>query len=139
VEPERIWTVVPLLGFGVVDENGWRSAGAEAGLDIEHGDSDWRGVAHVSVIGLGLGCSEACFDGGPALTIGFLRSIGALWLGAGAGAIKQPGGWHSLPYGHIALDAAPIRLDLRIELPRRHESRLYIPALIGIPLPRRTR
>ena len=82
-----------------------------------------------------MGCSEACFEGGPPVAAGVSRSLGALWLGSGAGMMEQFGEWRLPPYGRISLDAAPFRFDLRVELPQHSGSGVYLPILIGIPIP----
>ena len=48
--------------------------------------------------------------------------------------MKRFGAWQLAPYGRISLDAAPVRFDLRIELPREKGVSVYAPILIGIPL-----
>lgn len=136
-EPQRSWAVVPWLGFGVVRDNGdWGSAGAEAALELEYGGAGWRWSGYASLRGLGVACSVACFTGGPALAIGASRSVGVLWIGGGAGVMKQFGAWHPLPYGRISLDAAPFRIDLRVELPQESGQGVYLPLLVGIPISR---
>lgn len=148
-EPHRSWAVVPMLGFGVVRDGEWGSAGMEAALELEYGGSDWRWNGHGSVRGLGVSCSHAraatevstCFDGGPAVAVGGMRSLdalslGALWIGAGAGVMKQFGEWRLVPYGRISLDAAPLRIETRVEFPQFDGMGPYVPILIGIPIPR---
>ena len=126
---------MPWLGFGMVRAGeSWNSGGLEAALELEYGDASWRGSALASERGVGVGCSEACFEGGPAFAIGAARSIGDLWIGAGAGTMHQHGGWRFLPYGRISVDAARARLDLRIELPQQDGSGTYFPLLVGLPL-----
>jgi hypothetical protein len=90
----------------------------EAALELEYGGTDWRWRGYGSVRGSGVGCSPACFDGGPAVAIGSSRSVGALWLGGGAGMMKQFGEWRLLPLGRVSVDAAPFRFDTRVELPQ---------------------
>jgi hypothetical protein len=136
MEPHRSWAVVPLLGFGAVRDGDWESAGMEAAVELEYGGTDWRWSGYGSLRGLGVGCSHACFDGGPAVAIGGSRSVGALWIGGGAGIMKQLGEWRLLPYGRISLDAAPFRFDMRVELPPWSGSSVYLPILIGIPISR---
>lgn len=134
-EPARAWAVVPLLGFGVVRDNGqWGSAGMEAAVELEYGGTDWRWSGHGSLRGVGVGCSHACFDGGPAVAIGGSRSIGALWIGGGASAMKDFGRWRLQPYARLSLDAAPFRFDMRVELPREHGLSVYLPILVGMPI-----
>jgi hypothetical protein len=133
------WAIVPSLGFGTVRVNeSWNSGGAEAALDVEYGDSDWRAGGFASLRGIGVGCSESCFEGGPAFALGAARSVGALWLGGGVGTMKQHGSWRFLPYGRISFDAAPLRVDLRIEWPQQDGSGVYLPLLIGMPIGRAT-
>lgn len=135
VTPPRTWTVVPLLGFGAVLDNGnLESAGMESALDIEYGGTRWRWSGYSSLRGLGVGCSHACFDGGPAVTIGVSRSLNALWIGGGVGGMRQLGAWHVLPYGRLSLEAAPFRLDVRLELPPGTGQGIYVPLLIGFPV-----
>jgi hypothetical protein len=134
--PHRSWAVVPLLGFGVVRDEGWQSAGMEAAVELEYGGTDWRWSGYGSLRGLGVGCSHVCFDGGPAVAIGGSRSVGALWIGGGAGIMKQFGEWRLLPYGRISQDAAPFRFDMRVELPQWSGLGVYLPILIGIPIGR---
>jgi hypothetical protein len=133
-EPQRRWTVVPLVGFGVtrVDAS-WNSAGLEAAIGLEYGGSAWRGSGYASIRGVGVGCSHACFDGGPAFGVGVSRSIGAVWIGGGAGIMKQFGTWRPSPHGRISLDAAPFRFEIRIELPQHTGSGVYLPILVGVP------
>lgn len=136
-EPHRSWAVVPLLGFGVARRNGnWESAGAEAAVDLEYGGPGWRWSGYASLRGLGVNCSEACFDGGPAVAIGGSRSVGALWIGGGAGVMRHFGAWRLLPYGRISIDAAPVRFDARVELPQASGLGVYLPILVGIPISR---
>jgi hypothetical protein len=138
-EPERAWAVIPMLGGGRVrEEGGWNSAGAEAALELEYGGSGWRWSGYASQRGLGVGCSESCFDGGPAFAAGIARSFGRLWLGGGAGVMKDFGAWRRFPYGRASFHASRFRFDVRFELPDDGRSNVYIPILIGIPLPRRT-
>src|SRR5687768_9898721 len=106
MEPQRSRALVPLLGFGMVRDGGWGSAGMEAAVDLEYGGTDWRWSGYGSLRGLGVGCSHACFNGGPAVAIGGARSVGALWIGGGAGIMKQFGSWRFIPYGRISLEAA---------------------------------
>lgn len=134
-EGERSWSVVPLLGFGAVGDHGnWGSAGVETALDVGYGGGAWRWSGYASLRGIGVGCSAACFDGGWAFAGGASRSVGPLWIGAGAGAMRQLGQWHFLPYARISLDAARFRFDVRVELPRQTGVGVYVPALIGMPL-----
>ena len=134
-DARRAWTVVPLVGFGVVRVNeSWNSAGMEAAVDLEYGGMAWRGNGYASVRGIGVGCSHTCFDGGPAVGIGASRSIGAVWIGGGLGVMKQLGQWRLSPYGRISLDVAPLRFDLRIEFPQHTGSGVYFPILVGIPI-----
>jgi hypothetical protein len=129
--------VVPALGFGTVRVNGgWNSGGAEAALGVEYAGADWRADGFGSLRGIGVGCSESCFDGGPAFALGASRSVGALWLGGGAGTMKQHGRWRFLPFGRISVDAARLRLDLRIEWPQQDGSGVYFPLMVGIPIGR---
>jgi hypothetical protein len=138
VEPDRAWAVVPLLGGGRVSEGGnWRSAGAEAALELEYGGSDWRGSAYASQRGLGTSCSEGCFDGGPAFAAGIARSLGPVWLGGGTGAMKQFGRWRQIPFGRASFHASRFRFDVRVETPQDGRTDAYVPILIGIPFPRR--
>ena len=137
--PARAWAVVPLLGGGRVrEEGGWNSAGAEAALELEYGGANWRGSAYASQRGLGVGCSEACFDGGPAFAVGVARSFGPLWLGGGAGVMKDFGRWTRFPYGRASIHASRFRFDVRVELPEDDRSNVYVPILVGIPIPRRS-
>src|SRR5688572_6061446 len=93
-DARRAWTVVPFLGFGVVRVNqSWNSASMEAAVDLEYGDTAWRGNGCGSVRGIGVGCSHTCFDGGPAVGIGASRSVGKAWIGGGLGVMKQLGQW----------------------------------------------
>jgi hypothetical protein len=135
-EVEGHWTAVPLLGFGVVRDGGWGSGGMEAALELGYERAGWGWSGYGSLRGLGVGCSHACFDGGPALAMGVSRSVGAIWIGGGMGAMRQFGEWHALPYGRVSLDAAPLRLDLRVEFPRRSGPGVYMPILVGIPVSR---
>ena len=130
------WTAVPLLGFGGVRDGGWGSGGMEAALELGYERAGWRWSGYGSLRGLGVGCSHACFDGGPAFAMGVTRSVGAIWIGGGLGAMRQFAAWHALPYGKVSLDAAPLRLDLRVEFPRRSGLGVYMPVLVGIPLSR---
>jgi hypothetical protein len=136
MEDERDWTAVPLLGFGVLRDGGWGSGGVEAALELGYRRSGFRWGGLGSLRGLGVSCSHACFDGGPALALSMSRSVGPLWIGGGMGAMKQLGEWRALPYGTVSLDAAPLRLDLRVEFPRRGGPGPYLPILVGIPLSR---
>jgi len=133
-EPHRTWAVVPLLGFGVVRDGDWESAGMEAAVELEYGGTGWRWSGYGSLRGLGVNCSEACFDGGPAVAIGGSRSVGALWFGGGVGLMKHFGEWRLLPHGRISLDAAPFRFDMRVELPPWNGTGVYLPILVGIPI-----
>ena len=129
------WTIVPSLGFGTVRVNhSWNSGGAEAAFDVEYGGTDWRADAFTSLRGLGVGCSESCFEGGPAFALGAARSVGALWVGGGAGTMKQHGSWRFFPYGRVSFDAEPVRLDLRVEWPQQDGSGVYFPILVGFPI-----
>ena len=113
IERQRTWAVVPLLGFGTVRDNAtWGSAGMEAALELEYGGTSWRWNGHGSLQGLGVGCSHACFDGGPAVGIG------------------------GSPYGRISLDRSRVRFDVRVELPRRYGLSAYVPLMVGIPISR---
>ena len=134
--PQRSWAIVPLLGFGVVRNGGWGSAGMEAAIELEYGGTGWRWSGYASQRGVGVGCSHACFDGGPAVAVGGSRSVGAVWIGGGAGVMKQLGEWRLLPYGRISLDLPPFRFDLRVELPQWNGSGPYLPILMGIPITR---
>jgi hypothetical protein len=127
---------VPWLGFGIVHSGeSWNSGGLEAAVELVYEAADWRLSAYASERGVGVGCSEACFEGGPALAAGASRSMGGgLWLGGGAGAMHQHGRWRFLPYGLLSVDAARVRLDLRIELPQQDGSGVYFPILVGLPL-----
>ena len=138
VERGPAWTVVPMVGFGfVVEENGSRnSGGLEAAVDLEYGDARWRGGAYGSWRGLGVSCSHACWEGGPAVAAGASRALGRLWLGGGVGTMKQRNEWLFVPYGRVSVDVAPVRLDLRVELPQDEGSRVYLPLLVGFPVPR---
>jgi hypothetical protein len=133
-EPQGGWVVIPSLGFGVVRDGDWGSAGMEVALEGGYERAGWRWSGYGSLRGLGVGCSHACFDGGPAIAVGVSRSFGALWIGGGAGVMKQLAEWHTLPYGRISLDAAPVRFEARIELPSNVGGGVYVPVLIGIPL-----
>jgi hypothetical protein len=136
-EPQRRWAVVPLVGFGVTHvDASWNSAGLEAAIDLEYGGSAWRGSGYASIRGVGVSCSHACFDGGPALAVGASRSIGAVWIGGGAGIMKQFGTWRLSPHGRISLDAAPFRFEFRVEFPQHTGSGVYLPILVGVPLTR---
>lgn len=132
--PEPGWAVVPMLGFGLVRDGAWGSAGMEAAVELEYGAEAWRGSGYVSQRGIGVGCSHACFDGGPALALGGSRSLGPLWVGGGAGVMKDFGEWRLVPFGRISVDAAPFRVDVRVELARESGWDLYLPVLIGLPL-----
>jgi hypothetical protein len=133
----RRWTVVPQLGFGIVTDNSSvGSAGLETGLELENGGAGWRWSGYASIRGIGVGCSESCFDGGPALALGGARSIGPLWLGAGAGAMRLFTRWRTVPFGRISLDVAPVRFDVRIEFPQFAGLGVYVPFLVGVPIPR---
>jgi hypothetical protein len=137
-DARRAWTVVPLLGFGVVRINeSWNSAGMEAAIDLEYGGTAWRGNGYASVRGVGVSCSHACFDGGPAVGIGASRSVGAVWIGGGLGVMKQLGQWRLSPYGRISLGRAPLRFDFRVEFPQHIGSGIYFPVLVGVPISRR--
>src|SRR5688572_28091728 len=84
--PPAGWSLVPLLGFGTVRVNdSWNSGGMEAALELEYGGAAWRASSSASLKGLGVGCSESCFEGGPALALSGSRSLGRLWIGVGAG------------------------------------------------------
>jgi hypothetical protein len=135
-DPQRTWAVVPSLGLGVVRRNGqWGSAGLEAALDLEYARNGWRWGAYGSIRGVGVGCSEGCFeDEGATVAMGGSRSVGRVWIGGGAGVMKRFGEWRLAPYGRISVDAAPVRLDLRIELPREGGVSVYAPFLVGIPV-----
>jgi hypothetical protein len=129
------WAVVPLLGAGVTRENdSWGSAGVEAAVELEYGGQRWRGGSYGSWRGLGVGCSERCLEGGPAVGIGASRSVGGLWIGGGALAMKQSAEWQVVPFVRVSMDAQPLRLDLRIELPRSYQRGLYVPILVGFPI-----
>lgn len=137
-EPDRRWSLVPELGFGATRVNGgWNSAGLEAAVDLEYGGTNWRGNAVASLKGVGVGCSHACFEGGPAVAVGVSRSLGAFWVGGGAGVMRQFGTWRPYPYGRIFIDATPFRLELRAEFPQHTGSGVYIPVLVGMPIPGR--
>jgi hypothetical protein len=128
------WAVVPFVGLGAARDNGtWGSGGAEVALDVEYGDADWRGTASGSIRGLGMGCSEGCIDDGGSAALGGARSLRAVWLGAGLGVMKYRE-WHLRPYARISLDVAPVRFDVRVELPREAGRSVYVPILIGIPI-----
>ena len=134
-QPQRAFSVVSLLGFGVVSDGDWSSVGLEAALDLVYGGTDWQWSVYGSWRGLGVGCSEACFDGGPALAVGVSRSIGRFWLGAGAGAMHEFGRWRPLPYARISVERAPFRIDLRVELPQEEVGGgVYLPLLLGYAL-----
>lgn len=136
-EPYRAWTIVPMVGFGVTRVNtSWNSAGLEAAVDLEYGGSAWRGSGYASVRGVGVSCSHACFEGGPAFAAGASRSIGAVWIGGGVGIMKQFGTWRLSPHGRISFDAAPFRVEFRMELPQHTGSGVYMPILVGIPISR---
>lgn len=130
------WSVVPLVGFGVLRRNGgWDSAGMEAGVDIEHANTRWRGYGSAALRGVGVSCSHGgCLDGGPAAAIGGARSVGKLWIGGGTGIVKHAGHWRWLPYGRLSLDAAPFRLDMRAERSPVAGSSIHLPILIGFPI-----
>jgi hypothetical protein len=123
-----------LLGLGVVRDGDWGSGGMEAAIELEYAGTGWRWSGYGSLRGLGVGCGEACFDGGPALAVGGSRSVGVLWIGGGAGVMRQFGEWHLLPYGRASLDAAPFRIDLRVELPQGDGLGVYVPVLVGFPI-----
>jgi len=137
-EPQRAWAVVPYVGFGVVSRNErWNSAGMETAIDVEYGGAHWRWSGSGSVKGLGVGCSHVCFEGGPAVALGGARSVGALWIGGGAGVMKQFDVWRLLPYGRVGLDAASLRFEMRAELlPRQIGSGAYFPIMVGFPIGR---
>jgi hypothetical protein len=127
-----------MLGMGVVRESGgWNSAGAEAALELEYGGAAWRWSGYASLRGLGVGCSHACFDGGPAAALGVARSLGPLWLGGGVGVMDQLGRSRVVPYGRLSLPVARFRLDLRVERTRQTGSDVYFPLLVGFPIPLR--
>jgi hypothetical protein len=133
----RAWALVPMLGFGVVTDHGnVGSAGVETALELENGGSGWRWSGYASLRGIGVGCSEACFDGGPALALGGSRSIGPLWIGGGAGAMKLFGRWRTLPFGRISLDWRRVRFDVRAEFPQFAGLGVYVPILVGVPISR---
>ena len=124
-----------MLGFGALLVNETLgSAGMETAVALEYGDSDWRATSFASLRGLGVSCSHACFTGGPALALGAARSVGEVWIGAGVGIMKQFDEWRLLPYGRIALDVAPLRLEVRVEDPQHRGSGVYIPFLVGLPI-----
>lgn len=139
-DARRTVTIVPALGAGVVRSNGsWNSAGVEAALDVGFRLASWRLDGYASVRGIGVGCSEACFEGGPALAAGVSRllggrPLGGVWLGAAAGAMHQHGRWRFVPQGRVTLDRARVRVELRVELPQQEGSGVYVPLLVGIPI-----
>jgi hypothetical protein len=57
-------------------------------------------------------------------------------MGGGIGAMRQFREWRPLLFGRISLDAAPFRLDLRVELLRGSGPGVYVPMLVGIPVSR---
>jgi hypothetical protein len=135
-EVRPAWAIVPLVGLGAARDNDtWGSGGAEVALDVEYGGAAWRGSASGSIRGLGMSCSEGCIDDGAAVALGASRSLGVLWIGGGVGFMRYRE-WHLRPYGRISLDAAPVRFDVRVELPRQRGRSVYVPVLIGIPISR---
>ena len=136
-EPVRAWTVVPWLGFGVVRAGeSWNSGGMEAAVELSYERAGrWRASAWASERGIGVGCSEACFEGGPAFAVSAARGIGrSFWLGAGAGTMHQHSRWRFVPFGRATWDADRVRLDFRIERPQQDGSGVYFPLLVGLPL-----
>jgi hypothetical protein len=132
------WSVVPLVGFGALIQNGgWGSAGMEGALEVEYGGSAWRSGGFASLRGIGVGCSEACFDGGPAVAASLSRSVGTVRLGGGVGVMKQLQRWAWVPLARVSVDAAPMRWELRVEWPRHRGAGVYVPLLAGVPVPRR--
>jgi hypothetical protein len=127
--------VVPLLGFGVVRDGDWGSAGLETAVELEYGRRDWRWSGYASVRGIGVGCSHDCFDGGSALALGALRSVGALWLGGGAEVMRQRDSTRLTAYARLSIDAAAFRVDVRVEAQPAEGAGVYIPILVGIPIP----
>ena len=131
----RGWALVPSLGFGFVEENrDWRSGGAEAGVELEYGHDAWRWSGQASVRGLGLGCSEGCYGGGPAIALGVSRALGPVWAGAGAAVIEHVEEWHPLPFGRLAVDRGPARFELRVEVPRLSAINVYLPIVLALPI-----
>jgi hypothetical protein len=98
---------VPLLGFGALGDGDWSSTGVELALDLSYGGTEWRGTAYGSWRGLGVGCSEVCFDGDLRSQSACPDPIGHLWLGGGAGAMHDFGRWRRLSYARISLDGKP--------------------------------
>lgn len=131
----RGWTVTPMLGFGVVHDGDWRSAGMEAALELGYGGDAWRLTGHGSQQGLGVTCSHACWGGGPAFAVGGARSVGSFWLGAGVGLMRQFGEWRPAPWAGVSFDTEPFRIDMRVEFPEADGARIYLPVLLGYPIP----
>jgi len=136
-EPVRAWTVTPWVGFGVVHAGeSWNSGGMEAAIELTYERAGrWRASGYASERGIGVGCSEACFEGGPAFAVSAAQGIGrSFWIGAGAGTMHQHGRWRFVPFGRATWDADRVWLDFRIERPQQDGSGVYFPLLVGLPL-----
>ena len=131
--------VTPYLGLGTLRRNGsWESAGLEASLQLGYGGTRLRWHTAASLRGIGVSCSDGCADGGWAFSVGVARAVGRVWLSGGAGVANQFGDWQLHPYAGVVLDEGRLQLQLRLEVPLEAGG-VYVPILVGFPLPRTVR
>ena len=128
------WKVVPSAGAGVVLIRRRRDRSTlNRQVEVKLRLGGWRLAPFASARETGILCGDGCTHAWAA-GVGAERLMGWVWLGVGAGGLKQSGDWHFQPHVAISVEGRHLQLQVRAEKACGMRG-LYMPVLIGLRLP----